>query len=89
MRERALFVASVSNGVAFSTRTVSSAVIAVSSFTPSNVTAFVLPASTVTVFAAARGVGPSISVSVAVAPVSVFSSATSATTSTGRVESVC
>ena len=51
----ALFVASVSNGAASSTRTVSSAVIAVSSFTPSKVTACVPPAATVTVFGSASG----------------------------------
>ena len=48
-----------------------------------------LPFGTVTVFGSASGVGPSMSVSVAVAPTSPFSSETSATTSIDRVVSVC
>ena len=84
-----MFVSSVSNGAACLTLTVSFAVIAVSSFTPSKVTGLVAPAATVTVFGSATTVGPSISVSVAVAPVSSFSSSMSATTSTARVERVC
>ncbi len=87
--EPELFVASVSKGAASSTSTVSSADIAVSSFTSLKVDEISPPFGTVTVFGSASGVGPSMSVSVAVAPTSPFSSETSATTSIDRVVSVC
>ena len=85
----ALFVASVSNGSAPSITTFSSAEVAVVSFTPSNGTEKLPSAGTVTVFGAATGVGPSISVTVACAPVSWFRSEMSATTSIARVDNVC
>ena len=84
-----MFVAFVSNGTASSIRSESSADIAVVRFTPGNWTETLPPFCTVTVFGSASGVGPSISLSVAVAPTSPLSSETSATTSIGRVESVC
>jgi hypothetical protein len=70
-------------------RAVSSAVIGDVSATCSNATDRVPPAPIMTFFGAATSVGPSISVTVALAPVSVFSSARSTTTSTARVASVC
>ena len=85
----ALFVASVSNGSAPSITTFSSAEVTVVSFTPSNATEKLPSAGTVTVFEAATGVGPSISVTVACAPVSLFRSEMSATTSIARVDNVC
>ena len=69
--------------------TINSEEIGVSSFTPSKVDEIPPPFGTVTSFGAASGVGPSMSVSVAVAPTSPFSSETSTTTSIGRVVSVC
>ena len=83
-----LFVPSVSAGVAPSRTTVRSADIAAVSFTSRNVTERPPPAGTVIVCACATGVGPSISFTVTVAPVSPFSSDRSATTSIARVVSV-
>ena len=82
-------VASVSAGAAPLRTTSSVLATAVGSVTSANATDVVPPGARETARGSASGVGPSMSVTVAVAPVSPLTSSTSATTSIGRDVVVC